>query len=250
MTQGVAAKSPSTIATGAVRRWTHQRVFFSGMAFAMVLTALVGFAPTYFFRGLTDQPALAPLLHVHGALYTAWILLLVVQTNLVAAGRVRLHMALGKAGAALIIAMLASGYAVAVGTAAQWVSMPGQLVPGSLQFLIIPLGGLVVFATLVGFGLHLRRRPEFHRRLMLLATIELLNAAVDRLPGVYSAGLAPFYVGTDLFLLAIVLYDLLVLRRVHAATLWGGGFLVATQFARVTLADTAGWLAIAAWLTS
>jgi hypothetical protein len=250
MTQGVAANSPSTIGTGAVRRWTHQRVFFSGMAIAMALTALVGFAPTYFFRGLTDQPSLSPLLHLHGGLYTAWILLLVVQTNLAAAGRMRLHKALGKASGALIIAMFVSGYAVAVGTAAQWVSMPGQLVPGSLQFLIIPLGGLVVFATLVGFGLHLRQRPEFHRRLMLLATIELLNAAIDRLPGVYAAGLAPFYLGTDLFLLAIVTYDLVSLRRVHPATLWGGGFLVATQIARVTLADSAGWLAIAEWVLS
>ena len=91
---------------------------------------------------------------------------------------------------------------------------------------------------------------DFHKRLMLLATIELMNAAVDRLPGVYAAGLAPFYPGTDLFLLALVIYDGVTLRRLHPATLWGGFFLVAMQLLRVLLMDSSAWLAVATWLTS
>jgi hypothetical protein len=84
--------------------------------------------------------------------------------------------------------------------------------------------GLIVFPTLVGAAFLLRRRVDFHKRLMLLATIELMNAAVDRLPGVFAAGLAPFYPGTDLFLLAVVIYDSVTLRRLHPATMWGGLF--------------------------
>ena len=76
----------------------------------------------------------------------------------------------------------------------------------------MPLGGLIVFPTLIGAAFVLRRRTAFHKRLMLLGTIEMLNAAVDRLPGVYDSGLAPFYLGTDIFLIALLLYDIVTLR--------------------------------------
>jgi hypothetical protein len=112
------------------------------------------------------------------------------------------------------------------------------------------MGALIVFPVVVGAALLLRRRPDFHKRLILIATIELMNAAVDRLPGVFAAGLAPFYPGTDLFLLALVIHDGVTLRRIHPATLWGGLFLVAMQVLRVQLMDTSAWLAVARWLTS
>ena len=64
------------------------------------------------------------------------------------------------------------------------------------------------------------------------------------------AGLRPFYPGTDLFLLALVMYDWVTLRRAHPATLWGGSFLVAMQALRVALMGTGAWLAVASWLTS
>ena len=231
-------------------RWTHQRLFFSGMAIVAAATVLLGFAPTYFLRALGGRPALSPLVHVHGALYTAWIVLLIVQTNLAATGRIGLHRKLGMGGGALVIGMLVTGYAVAIEAGRHWISMPGQFVPGSLQFFIVPLGGLVVFGSFVGAGFWLRHRPEFHRRFMLLATIELLNAAIDRLPGVGANGLAPFYLGTDAFLLALVIYDLAVLRRLHPATLFGGAFLIGAQVLRVLVADTVEWLAVARWLTT
>jgi hypothetical protein len=76
-----------------------------------------------------------------------------------------------------------------------------------------------------------------------------MNAAIDRLPGVFAIGLAPFYPGTDLFLLALVIYDGVTLRHLHPATLWGGSFLVVMQVLRVALMDTGAWLAVASWLT-
>jgi hypothetical protein len=150
----------------------------------------------------SDQPSLPWLVHLHGAVFSAWILLLLVQARLVAMKRTDLHRTLGVAGGTLAVLMLVVGYFVAINAARRTAQIPGQL-----QFLIVPVGALIVFPVLVGAAFLLRRRVDFHKRLMLLATIELMNAAVDRLPGVYAAGLAPFYPGTDLFLLALVIYD-------------------------------------------
>jgi hypothetical protein len=53
---------------------------------------------------------------------------------------------------------------------------------------------------------------------------------------------------TDLFLVALLIYDLMTRRRVHPATLWGSLFLVASQFLRTMVAGTDTWLAFAGWL--
>jgi len=223
----------------------RERLFFSWMAVAFAVVVLLGFAPTYFLRALSDQPPLPPLVHLHGALSSAWIVLLLVQTRLVAMKRTNVHRRLGVAGGALAALMPIVGYFVAISAARRTAHIPGQL-----EFLVVPVGALIVFPVLVGAAFLLRRRVDFHKRLILLATIELMNAAVDRLPGVFAAGLAPFYPGTDLFLLALVVYDGVRLRRLHPATLWGGLFLVALQALRVSLMNTNAWLAVATWLTS
>jgi hypothetical protein len=212
------------------------------MTVAFTVVVFIGFAPTYFLRALSDQPALSWLVHLHGALFTAWIVLLLVQTTLVAAKRTDLHRMLGVAGGVLAASTIPVGYIVAISAARR-----GALPAG---FLIVPIGGLIVFPILTGAAFLLRRRHDCHKRLMLIATIELLNAAVDRLPGVLAAGLTPFYPGTDLFLLALVAYDTVTLRRIHPATLWGGLFLVSMQALRVEFMNASVWLAVARWLTS
>jgi hypothetical protein len=224
----------------------RERLFFSGMAVAFAVVVFVGFAPTYFLRTLSDRPPLPWLVHLHGVLLSTWILLLLVQTTLVALRRTDLHRLLGAGGGVLAASIIPVGYFVAISAARGGAAAD----PGTLKFLIVPMGALIVFPVVVGAALLLRRRPDLHKRLILIATIELMNAAVDRLPGVFAAGLAPFYPGTDLFLLALVIHDGVTLRRIHPATLWGGLFLVAMQVLRVQLMDTSAWLAVARWLTS
>ena len=227
-------------------RLGRERLFFSGMAVAFAVVVFVGFAPTYFLRTLSDRPPLPWLVHLHGVLLSTWILLLLVQTTLVAVKRTDLHRLLGVGGGVLAVLMIPVGFFVAISAARGGAAAD----PGTLKFLIVPMGALIVFPVVVGAALLLRHHPDFHKRLILIATIELMNAAVDRLPGVFAAGLAPFYPGTDLFLLALVIYDGVTLRRIHPATLWGGLFLVAMQVLRVQHMDTSAWLAVARWLTS
>jgi Na+/H+-dicarboxylate symporter len=112
-----------------------------------------------------------------------------------------------------------------------------------LAFTIVPFFTVIVFPVLVGIALLYRRQPEIHKRLILIATLELVTAGVARIPG---AGTMPlFFVLTDVGLVAILLYDVITRGRPHAATVWGGLFLIATQFIRTTAGATATWIAFA-----
>ena len=95
----------------------------------------------------------------------------------------------------------------------------------------------------------LKRRPDYHKRLMLLATIELLTAAVARISFVAPYGPAGFFGVTDLFVLALFAFDYATLRKIHPATLWGGLFLIASQPLRLAVTATSAWTSFAGWVT-
>jgi hypothetical protein len=114
----------------------------------------------------------------------------------------------------------------------------------------VPLGDISVFAVLIGAGFYYRRRPDVHKRLMLLATISILAAAIARLPfAIMQAGPPAFFGLTDLFVVACVLYDLITLKRIHRATALAALLIVASQPLRLLLGGTHAWLTFAAWLT-
>lgn len=232
--------------TPTVKRRRGERLFFSGMSVAIALTVVAGFAPSYFLRGASGFPPLSPLLHVHGALFTGWILLLLVQTSLVAANQTRVHRRLGVGGGVLAAAMVVAGYMAAIDAARRGSSIPPM---SAHAFLAIPMMDMVVFPAFVGTALALRRRTDIHKRLILLATIDLASAAIARLPFIAPYGALGFFGVSDLLIVALAAYDLATLGRIHRATLWGGLILVASQIVRVMMADTSAWLAVAQWLT-
>jgi len=247
----VAVPAPPPVAPAALDAWRRDRRFFTGMAVAALLTVFAGFAPSYYMRVVFGRPtvsgaALSPLLHLHGFLFSAWIVLFVVQTRLIAGRRLALHRRLGVAGAVLAMATIAVGFSAAVDAARRGAAPPG--VP-PLSFLAIPVADLVVFAAFVATGLALRRRPDVHRRLMLMATVSILTPAVARLPGILAAGPLAFFALTDLFVVACLIYDRFTRGRVHPAFWWGGAFLLASQVGRLAVSGTGAWLSVAAWLT-
>jgi hypothetical protein len=227
-------------------RASRERQFFSTMSLAAAVTVVWGFGPTYFLKGAYGTPPLSTLLHVHGALFTAWIVLLLAQTALVATRNTPVHRRLGHAGVVLIPAMLVLGWMAGVDAARRGSTIPG-LTPQA--FLIIPLAAIVVFTALGAGAMILKRRPDYHKRLMLLATIELLTAAVARISFVAPYGPAGFFGVTDLFVLALFAFDYATLRKIHPATLWGGLFLIASQPLRLAVTATSAWTSFAGWLT-
>lgn len=238
----------SVVGPGGATAWQRDRRFFSGMAIAAAVTVFSGFAPTYFLKGLFGMPPLPPFLHVHGLLFTSWILLFLVQARLIAVKRTDLHRRIGAAGGLLAVGMVGVGLAAAIASARRGFTPPGG--PPPLVFFAIPLGDLVVFSTLVGVGLYLRRRTETHKRLMLLATIGLLTPAIARLPYVAAWGPPAFFGLTDLFIVTCLLYDRITRGRVHPGFFWGGLFILVSQPLRLLIAGTEPWLAFAGWLTS
>src|SRR2546423_1381556 len=157
---------------------SYDHVFFSGMAVLILATVFAGFAPTYYFAGIFRAPLPSTIIHVHGAVFSCWILLLITQTSLVSAGRVNIHRRLGIAGFMLACLM------VVVGVLAATDALVRAFPPGRdpLAFYIVPITDMVVFPTLVFFAFRARFNPQAHKRIIMVATIALLTAPIARLP--------------------------------------------------------------------
>jgi hypothetical protein len=227
----------------------RERLFYTGMALALVITVFAGFARTFYLRPYFDARPLIPLLVLHGTVFTSWLALLVIQTTLVAANRTRIHRRLGIAGMALAIIMILIGTITAI-IRAKVIEVPPNA-PPALAFLTIPLGDMLVFALLVGSAFYFRHRADVHKRLILLATIGILPAAVARLPFAFiqQGGPLAFFGLADLFIVPCLIYDLVTRGRPHRATVLGGALIVISQPLRLLIGNTHTWLAFAAWLT-
>lgn len=222
---------------------TGDRIFFVTMALAIGVTVFVGFAPTFYLRSSAPSTTALPLyLQMHGTAFTAWVILFAAQVGLVASGQTLRHRQLGWVGAALAATMVASG------TTAGVLSMRREFAAGyeeeAAAFLLTPFSAMLVFTTLVAGAVLWRRRPETHKRLMLLATISLLDAAIARWPVTFGADWM-FLAATDVFIVVALAYDLAIRRRVASAYIWGGAVVVAGQALRLLAGPTDAWRALA-----
>ena len=237
------------VSATAVRAGRRTRRFYVGMAIAIAITVFAGFSRSYFLKAWYGTPELSRLLHVHGLVFTTWVLFFLAQTTLVASGKTYLHRRMGIGGAVLAALVLIVGTTVAIMRVKSGKASPIPGVP-ALAFLAIPLFDMIVFAILVGTALYFRRRLEAHKRLMTLAMISLLAAPIARLHfPLLPPGPPTFFGLADLFIVALLVYDLVTRRKVHPATVWGGLLVVASQPLRLVIAGTPAWMAFAGWLT-
>lgn len=244
MTLPLAAAPPHAAGSTPAAR---EHRFFLSVAIVVALVVFVGFAPTFYLRGAFQPDPLPRVFQIHGAVFSAWVILFVLQAALVSARRTALHRRLGWLGGALAVLMLVTGFLAAAAVVRRGTSAPG--LPPPPIFFAIPFFDLVTFAALVGAGLSQRAKPAYHKRLMLLATLAVLTAAVARLPGVAPLGIVGFFALTDVLLLAGIVHDRLTRGRVHPAFVWGGLFLVVSQAGRLAIAFTAPWQAFARWVS-
>jgi FtsH-binding integral membrane protein len=225
-----------------------ENVFFSGMALLILTTVFIGFARSYFLAGVFRAPLPGAIIHIHGAAFSCWILLLIAQVSLVTAGRVDIHRKLGLAGFGLACLMVILGVLAATNSLSRGFAPPGSGMDPK-TFFVIPLADMLVFATLVFFAYRARFNPSAHKRLILIATITLMDAPTGRPPfNVITAH--PFLDGafTWVFLLLLVGYDLWSTRRVQRATIWAGLFLLIVQQLRFPIGNSGAWHALAAWV--
>jgi hypothetical protein len=234
---------------GRAARPNSDRRFFAAMAIVMAVVTFVGFAPSYYLAPVFNARPLSMLVHVHGVAFTAWVLLYVVQTGLISAGRTDIHRIVGPAGVVLAVAMVPLGVATAIIT--KQVAAASHLPPPGPP-LVFPLGAILTFAVLVGAAVAMRERSAYHKRLMLLGTLAVVVTPAARITRFLHAPV-PLPVGgmiiVDLLALALVVHDLRTRGKLHPATIWGGGFFLATEAARLALNLTPAWQAFAKSLT-
>ncbi|MDZ7667885.1 MAG: hypothetical protein U5Q16_00100 [Gammaproteobacteria bacterium] len=227
-----------------------ERAFYTSMAVAMALVVVVGFARTFFLRAwFPDVPMPPePIFLVHGVVFSAWMLLLVAQTGLIATNQVRTHRTVGIAGTVLAAAIVVMGVMAALVAARRPEGFFGVPVP-PLQFLIVPLGDMVLFGSFAALAILWRRHPQTHKRLMLMATIALLTAAFARIPLLQMDNFLMTLMLANMFIVAMLAWDLFRDRRPHPVTMWAGAFSIVSVPGRLALSETAPWLAFAGWLT-
>jgi hypothetical protein len=233
---------------GAVRP-VRDRVFFTSMAAIVLVVIFIGFAPSYYLRGILPAPhpyeAISPVVMLHGLVFSAWVILFGIQASLVATNRVAVHRRLGTVGMVLIAIMIP----LAILTALQGVDRPFSRPPGipGLTWLAVPLLDIPVFGGLIVAALAFRRTPAIHKRLMLIAMIDLLQPALGRIPDPAWLPIALSPVQTLVFLLPLIAWDLFTLKRIHPATLWGSVVTAAVMFTVPLIWTSPAWLAFAGW---
>lgn len=234
--------------------------FYVWMAAVCALIAFGAFVPTYWLQLSAGTFVGPPLLHIHGALFFAWTLLLLSQTAFVANDRLSSHRAWGLGGISLATAMVAVGIAAAIH------SLTTGLAAGygdaSRAFFVVPLSGIALFAGFFVTAVSNLRRGDVHKRYMMLATIALLQAPMGRIFFVLITGggpglrpglgpppsvfltLAPSLI-VEFLIVAGAIHDWRTRGRPHSAWWIGGVVMTVVILLRGPLAGTRAWQAVA-----
>ncbi len=226
---------------------TIERFFFSGMAVLLCVCVFIGFSPTYYQAGMMRAPLPSPILHIHGAIFTLWMVLFVVQVALISARRVRWHRSLGTVAFCLPPLMIVLGVMAAINALHRGTRI-GPLDPA--VSLAIPLIGIAGFTIVIFASWRARRRPDAHKRLILIATTGLVGAAFGRFPW-DRVGLPPAAgaaTGIGILLLILTAYELLTLHRIHRSTMWAAPLVFFTVMLAVPIGMTRAWHAFASLL--
>jgi hypothetical protein len=253
----------ATADVGVARRvvtTTPSNGLYLRLAYACAAVGVIGFLPTFWIPLLSGRLQQPSIVYVHAAVFYSWLALFVVQAQLAGSGRVRRHRAWGVFGVSLATAMCFVGTAAALhviraGDAA-------GLGDAARVFSVVPLTNILFFAVVFAIAVLNVSSVDVHRRLMLIATVSLLNAAVGRL-FILALGAAPPVPGTppppvfvtilpgliaDLLLVPAMWQDYRRLGRVHRVFWIGGAALVASQVLRVPISRMPAWHALADWL--
>lgn len=239
------------------RRPDH-RFYFYGAAAAFTVV-FAGFARSYFLKTWFGKPALPWLLHLHGALMTSWFLLFFVQARLVSVHRVNWHRRLGAFGAVLAGLMVIVGATVAIRAAARDIHVPNIGGPPALMGMGFVLFVLLVFAILVSAALLLRRRTDWHKRLMLLSCLSMVGPGLSRIPFQRISTLAFLRTGgpgglfgLDLLLVyACIAWDTWRQRRLHPALVCGALLITLEDLPLIwVFLSSTTWMHFARWLVS
>jgi len=217
---------------------SRSEAFFFWYTLLLMLIVISGFTTSAVGRpgGVLATPL---HLHVHGAIFLAWYLLLAVQTRLIARGRRALHRRLGYASLLLALTIVIVGYLVTRSVLLR----PDGVIAGrpALPGAVFPATDVVNFTIACCLGYLNRRRPAAHKRFMVLAGLLMIDPAMARL--VLGLGLpGPLIFPAELALFAILIaYDVATRQRPHWATIAGLLLYLAALVVKLNVDSLAGW---------
>ncbi len=229
---------------------SRAQYFYFYMALSCMAVAFLGFAPTYWLPMARGSFPSMPVIQFHGMLFFAWTLYFAFQTWLAASGKVARHRTIGMIGVSLATAMTIFGFFASVDAMKRSAAL--GLTDAGIAFAIVPLSGILFFAVVFALAIANIRRPETHKRLMLLAAISILDAAVARWfltflappgppgPPPVPVTIAPALVAC-LLLVAAIVFDWRTRGRPHPVYIWGGAALVAVKLLNWPISLTPAW---------
>jgi len=230
---------------------TQDRNFFLGFVIVAWTGVLLGFSPPSWarFNGHADYPA-PIVLQVHASLYLLWMVLLTAQVLLIRRSRQAVHRRLGLSAAAMIPAMVLTGFLAEAYSQRYYLGHP----PDSQAFFIIPIFYVVAFGTIATIALLRRRDPATHKRLIYIATTVIVGAAWTRTIGRrlsavvgdgYFGMIANTFTSTNLLLAALLIFDWRTRGRPHPAVLIVVPAIVACELMVSWIYHAPGWLPVA-----
>jgi hypothetical protein len=213
-------------AMAAARTVRGERRFYLGAAFVFLALVVWVFARTYYFKRWFGTPALPVLLHVHGAVMSGWVVLLALQSGLVAARRVPWHRRVGVFGACWAVLVVVMGSVTTVHAASRAVRANSESAPVLVTIMGLEVLQMLFFAAFVALAIVWRRRTDVHKRLMLMTIACMLPSVLSRLPVSFMSNRV-ILIGLDLFVVGCIAVDAWRHKRVHPALAWAGGTFVA-----------------------
>jgi hypothetical protein len=210
------------------------------LAVGAALIVVAGFARTYYLRFIFHSPILPPLVQVHGAIMTLWCIGFIVQTWLIEARRVRIHQRLGLYMAALAAMVVVLGEILTINGVVREARLNRI---GKFHYLLgINTVNLLLFAILIDLGIVFRRKPDVHKRLMMLAAVTLLSPAVARIVLLFTHKPLPQFLAFYACLLLCVTVDTIRQRRLHPVFAIGALMVIAAFQLSYIVVQTPAWM--------
>lgn len=251
----MATISPDILLKTLKRHLPPERHFYTGMALAMLMVAIVGFLPSILQPSGRRAP-ISPFIAVHGMLFFGWLLIFLIQSRLIATRRTAVHRQLGIAAGFVLAFMVPAGFAATIAMVRRGFDLSGDLTrttPDLLFESVFQFGDLLLFTTLAVAGICFRRRPDVHKRLMLFANVSLMPAPLAHLAGhiprLLPHAVAVIQIPLAVFLIATLARDFWLAKKLRplTATLAAVIFLSGPLWA-ILVGPSLAWHRAVAWL--
>jgi hypothetical protein len=213
---GIATRTEKETSTTTKFKAFLSRYFYLCMSLLLAVLVIVGFSRTVNANLFHGNPPRPLLLWIHGAAFSTWVVFFIAQSALIRTRKVSVHRLLGWFGAALATLMVVLGFAVAVVMGRFDIQVLHQ--KDVAAFLSVPFVDMLIFGSCIALAIYWRKKPEYHRRLVFIATCQLMDAAFGRFDFMFNHNLFAFALD---FLIALgMLRDWLVDSRVNKVYLY------------------------------